>query len=319
MNYSDMSRRQRLGSATVSIILGLVALVVQAQAAEPIRLTTDGTLKLSPVFVGQGDEVVFSTHEMPNQVAIVRLQLSDGSRRRAHPMQTAHQFDPAFTRDGRFHAYALSASAPQMVLVIQDLEKKTEATYRPRESRATARNPSIAPDGSRVVFSQSDVGGHQIVGVDVQGQDPRPLTQSAGMNAWPTFSPDGRKIAFGSSRSGDFEIHVMNADGSEPRRLTQSPGLDVRPAWSPDGSRIAFTSNREGNYEIHVMNADGSNVGRITANPARDDHATWHPDGRRLLFVSDRDGGSDLYLVTVPVAPIGPSTEGRRAEPSGSR
>ena len=208
---------------------------------------------------------------------------------------------PAFSRDGRFHAYARSSTSPQTVLVIQDTHDKKESVFRPRESRATVRNPSIAPDGSRIVFSLSDVGGHQINSVNAKAQDLKRLTDAAGMNAWPAFSPDAGKIAFGSSRTGDFEIYVMNADGSELQRLTRSPGLDVRPAWSPDGARIAFTSNRDGNYEIYVMNADGSDARNVTSHPARDDHPAWHPDGR-LAFVSDRDGGSDLYLDVVPLA-----------------
>jgi TolB protein len=268
-------------------------------------LTSDGTLKLAPVFLSDGDELAYATHEIPNLVSIVRLKLSDGSRRRMHPGVVSHQFDPAFSRDGRLHAYARSSTAPQMVLVIQDASGKKEAVYKPRESRATARNPSIAPDGSRVVFSLSDIGGHQIASVNAQAQDLKRLTDAAGMNAWPAYSPDGRKIAFGSSRSGDFEIYVMNADGSDLSRLTRSPGLDARPAWSGDGRQIAFTSNRDGNYEIYVMAADGSNPRNVTAHPARDDHVAWHPDGRRLLFVSDRDGGSDLYLETLEVAPAG--------------
>jgi TolB protein len=271
-----------------------------ATGAEPVRLTTDGTLKLAPVFLNEGDDVVFATHEIANLVSIVRLKVSDGSRRRVHPTVVNHQFDPAFSRDERFHAYARSATSPQMVLVIQDAQEKKESVFKPRESRATARNPSFAPDGSRIVFSLSDVGGHQIMSVNLQGQDLKRLTSAAGMNAWPVYSPDGRKIAFGSSRSGDFEVYVMNADGSELHRLTQSPGFDARPAWSPDGKRIAFTSNRDANYEIYVMDSDGSNPRNATANPARDDHAAWHPNGRQLIFVSDRDGGSDLYLGMAP-------------------
>ncbi|MFI5459951.1 MAG: TolB family protein [Isosphaerales bacterium] len=284
----------------MSALILALSFGVPARAGEPIRLTTDGTLKLAPVFQSNGDEVVFATHEGPNLVSIVRLKLSDGSRRRMHPTVVNHQFDPAFSRDGRLHAYARSSTAPQMVLVIQDTNDKKESVFKPRESRATARNPSFAPDGSRVVFSLSDIGGHQIMSVNVQGQDLKRLTDAAGMNAWPAYSPDGRKIAFGSSRSGDFEIYVMNADGSELHRLTRSPGFDARPAWSPDGTRIAFTSNRDANYDIYVMNADGSNPRNATSHPARDDHAAWHPDGRRLMFVSDRDGGSDLYLELAP-------------------
>ena len=67
-----------------------------------------------------------------------------------------------------------------MVLVIQDTQEKKDTVFQPRESRATARNPSFAPDGSRVVFSLSDIGGHQIASVNPQGEDLKYLTKAAG-------------------------------------------------------------------------------------------------------------------------------------------
>jgi TolB protein len=307
MSCSERCPRRRCRHHLLAIIAAL-SCGIAVNGSEPGRLTTDGTLKLTPVFISNGDEVVFATHEFPNLVSIVGLRLSDHSRRRLHPTVVNHQFDPAFSRDGRYHAYGRSSTSPQLVLVIEDTQEKKDVVFRPRESRATARNPSFAPDGSRVVFSLSDIGGHQIASVNSQGEELKYLTKASGMNAWPAYSPDGRKIAFASSRSRDFEIYVMNADGSVVVPLTLSLGLDARPAWSPDGKRIAFTSNRDGNYEIYVMNADGSNPRNATSHPARDDYPTWHPDGRRLLFVSDRDGGSDLYLdlVPEPSAKIGP-------------
>jgi len=282
------------------VILTVLALIGgPLRAAEPEQLTTDGKLKSAPVFVNR-QEIVFSVHESPNLVALKRLKIKDRSQEILHPSVTAHQFDPAYSADGRYHCYAMSANSPQMVLVIQDTKEKTEAVFRPREARATARGPSIAPDGSRVVFSLSDIGGHCIASVNLRGQDLKTLASSTGMNTSPAYSPDGKRIAFSSSRDGDFDIYVMDADGSNVRRLTKSPGLDTRPAWSPDGKRIAFTSNRDGNYEIYVMNADGSKQQRVTNNPGKDDYAAWHPDGKRLLIVSERDGKSNLFLIDVP-------------------
>ncbi len=264
--------------------------------AEPKRLTSDGKRKLGPVFTAGGDEIVFAVHEVPNLVCIKRFKLKDGKQERVHPRIAAHQFDPTFSSDGRWHSFGMSSTTPQIVLVIQDLKEKQEAVFRPRDPRAVARFPSISPDGSRVVFTLSDNGGQQIASVDMQGKNLKRLTDSAGTNTSPAFSPDGKQIAFASSRDGDFEIYVLDADGGNVKRLTKSPGMDIRPAWSPDGKRIAFTSNRDGNYEIYLMNADGSGVRRITHHPEKDDFATWHPDGKRVLFVSERGGKCDLYL-----------------------
>jgi TolB protein len=265
----------------------------------PRRLTHDGRRKLAPAF-RSAREIAVAVHVAPTLVAILRLGMEGGPLERLHPSATAHQFDPAFSADGRRHAFALSATSPQMVLVLQDLRDKQEHVFRPRDARATARRPAFSPDGARVAFGLSDIGGHQIASVNAEGKDLRLLTSSAGLNTSPAYSPDGKHIAFSSSRDGDFEIYVMDADGGNVRRLTHSPGLDTRPAWSPDGKRIAFTSNRDGCYRIYVMNADGSGQRCVSDQGGRDDFSAWHPDGRHLLAVSERGGRSDLYLLEVP-------------------
>jgi TolB protein len=263
------------------------------------RLTFDGRQKMDPVFVHQGEELVFTLEETPSQLNLMRLKLSDGTVERLHPQATTSEFEAGFSPDGRYYAFVQCRANLNLRLVIRDVKQNRDAVFDPGGGFAGMHKPSIAPDSSRTIFSIPRAPGQQIASVNILGQDRKHLTQT-GINNWPAFSPDGRQIVFGSSRDGDFEIYVMNADGSAVRRLTRSPGLDVRPAWSPDGKRIAFTSNRDGNYEIYVMDADGSRLHRITNHPDRDDYAAWHPDGRRLAIVSERAGRSDLYLIDVP-------------------
>jgi Tol biopolymer transport system component len=262
------------------------------------QLTRDGRLKMDPVFLRGGEELVFTLQETPVQMSLMRLKLTDGSVERLHPQATASEFEAAFSPDGRYCAFVQSRANLNLKLIIRDTKQNRDAVFDPGGGFAGMRRPSIAPDLSRVVFSIPSPTGQQIASVNLQGQDRKDLTQ-AGLNNGPTYSPDGRQIAFGSSRDGNFEIYVMNADGSNARRLTNSPALDVRPAWSPDGKRIAFTSNRDGNYEIYVMNADGSEPRRITHHAERDDYAVWHPDGRHLAMVSERNGRFDLYVLEV--------------------
>jgi TolB protein len=288
---------------TIALCVGFAICCIDVVGGEPRQLTIDGTLKFSPAFFPGGEEIVFATHENANLVSLWKLKLVDGSRERLHPNVSAHQFDPAFSADGRNHVFAMSAGSPQLVLVIQELATKTEVTFRPRDARATARYPTIAPDDGRVVFSLSDVQGHQIASVDKEGNNFKLLTEAAGMNCWPSFSPDGKQIAFGSSRDGNFEIYIMNADGSQPRRLTHSPRRDIRPSWSPDGRRIAFTSARDGNCEVYVMHTDGENPLNVTRHADHDDFPVWHPNGRHLVTISQRDGATDLYQFDAPSEP----------------
>ena len=274
-------------------------------SGEPQRLTQDGRLKLAPTFTADGEAVVYSVHDVPNRVSLMKLDLADGSQELVHPTLNDHQFDAAFSGDGRYHCFAMSSGSPQLVLVIKDLTEKREMVFRPEGARSTARTPRFLPDASRVIFTLSAPGGQQIASVDINGGDLRRLTQSTGINCWPSVSPDGEQIAFSSSRDGNFDLYTMSTSAdATAERLTRGPQRETRPAWSPDGTRIAFTSLRAGNQELFVMDADGGNRQQITEHPARDDFAVWHPDGDRLLAVSERDGGFDLYLFDVPALQI---------------
>jgi TolB protein len=263
------------------------------------QMTRDGRMKMDPVFVSGGKEVVFTVQEKAVQWSLMRLDLASGNTARLHPQANTSEFEPAFSADMRYCAFVQSRGNLNLKLVIRDTKRNRGAVFDPGGGFTGMRRPSIAPDNSRILFSIPTATGQQIASINLQGKDRQYLTRTSGINNWPAFSPDGKQIAFGSSRSGNFDIFVMNADGSNLRRLTKSAGLDMRPAWSPDGKRIAFTSNRDGNYEIYVMNPDGSRVRRITNHAERDDYPAWHPDGKHLATVSERKGRFDVYIMEV--------------------
>lgn len=266
-------------------------------AGEPQRITRDGALKLSPVFAKDGVEVLYSVHDEPTRVSLVRFTFADEKTDRVDSANPAHQFDADVSADGRYLCFVLTYTAPQAVLVIRDLKEGKEARYIPHDARATVRGPKLDLNHQRVVFTLSDEGGQQIATVDLQGQNLQLLTKSTGINLTPSVSPDGQQIAFASSRDGSLNLYVMQADGSNVRQVTHDAQRDLRPAWSPDGKRLAFVSARDGNLEIYVIGADGSSPRRLTNHADRDDFPIWHPNGRQLLIVSEREGESDLYLI----------------------
>jgi len=96
----------------------------------------------------------------------MRLKLSDGSRELVFPDGTASQFDPAYSRDGRFIGYARSGHSVQLSLVIVDTELEKEYAFDPPgTSRSTARTPRFTPDGQRVIFTLNGPRGQQIASV----------------------------------------------------------------------------------------------------------------------------------------------------------
>ncbi|HEY3967146.1 MAG TPA: hypothetical protein VGM05_21485 [Planctomycetaceae bacterium] len=278
----------------------LCCLLPDVASAEQ-RLTTDGRIKNSPVFVDRsGAELIYVLQERPVQFCLMRLKLADQSVVPVHPQQTKTEFEPALSLDGNVLTYVQSRGNLSLALMIHDARTGKDFEVPPGAGFSGPRSPVISPDGTRVLFSYPEQGRQRIYSVNLEARDQKTIIDSDGVNNWPDFSPDGRRVVFASTRDDDYEIYSAAADGSDAKRLTNSPRQDIRPRYSPDGSRIVFMSSRDGNYEIYVMKTDGTGVRRVTQNPESDDYPAWHPDGKRLVIVSERDGRHDLYLVDAP-------------------
>ena len=109
-------------------------------SSESTRLTDDGQMKFSPTFCDGGRTVVYAVHDVPNRVSLVRFDLESGRKERLYPEMQVHQFDPAFSRDGRWHAYCRSSGSPQMLLIVRDRQEQAEAVFTPEGARSTARS-----------------------------------------------------------------------------------------------------------------------------------------------------------------------------------
>lgn len=109
---------------------------------------------------------------------------------------------------------------------------------------------SWSPDMKHIAFRKiiGDENSEVFV-ADVDGSNPRNLTNNPFFDGWPAWSPDSRKIAFASNRRGHgYQIFVMDANGSNPRLLANTEGRGTAPRWSPDGKAIYFTNCVAKNY-----------------------------------------------------------------------
>jgi dipeptidyl aminopeptidase/acylaminoacyl peptidase len=147
--------------------------------------------------------------------------------------------------------------------------------------------PAWSPDGGRIVFSsmRGDRWDVELVEalyeleVDVQGAEPRRLSQPDEGATMPSFSPDGTLIAYRyEPEDGTYPHHgqiaVMRPDGSNRRILTVSldrqctPYPLIRePVW--DGDRIVFRVEDGGNVHIYTVAADGSTEAELVVGGER--------------------------------------------------
>jgi Tol biopolymer transport system component len=145
----------------------------------------------------------------------------------------------------------------------------------------------------RVVFSAKIGDFEQILILDLDGRQVRPLVSGNSNNSYPNWSPDGESLVFTSDRDGNKEIYLADWDGSNQRRLTSNNVTDDNPAFSPDGKRIVYHSETGGkaanpDTNIFVMELETGKAEQVTAFQSRNMTPAFSPDGRNIAYSTNR-------------------------------
>ncbi|TMB93748.1 MAG: hypothetical protein E6J42_12420, partial [Chloroflexi bacterium] len=173
---------------------------------------------------------------------------------------------------------------------------------------------TIAPDGSRIVFTSVRDDDLEIYSMRLDGTDVKRLTAVAGYDGGPFFSPDSKRIVYRAHHPTDpaelaryrellarnlvepskLEIFVMDADGGSQRQVTRNGAANFAPFFHPDGRRIIFSSNVTPSpthppaFHLYLINDDGTSLEQVTAEGGFNSFPMFSPDGSKLVWVSDR-------------------------------
>ncbi|MBI4671200.1 MAG: PD40 domain-containing protein [Chloroflexi bacterium] len=189
-------------------------------------------------------------------------------------------------------------------LVTRTLDNPTLTILTP--NLKTAQRPVWSADGAHIGFEVTDANGAtNLVVMDADGKNQRPLTNTDTYDGQASFHPAGDLLAFTARQGNQSDIYTIALANGQLTRLTTDAAQDAMPAWSPDGARIAFVSNRSGIAQIWVMNADGSAAQQLTNIPSGAEQPKWSPDGSWLAFVAYTGAGEgndrrELYLLYAP-------------------
>ena len=163
-----------------------------------------------------------------------------------------------------------------------------------RQPRLSVSGRQLAATGGNLNFLD-DRGGHQleIWLLNIDGKNPRRLTDNDVWDEMPCLSADGKRVAFirhGSPQTkhsvydwSAADVFVMNADGSEQKSLTTNIEASIaacaanpnqepysskaqNPLFSRDGQKIGFSqeSADEKKSGIFIINADGTGSKRLS-------------------------------------------------------
>ncbi len=210
-------------------------------------------------------------------------------------------------------------------------------------------DPRFSPDGKTIAFVQSradlesDKFFSEILLVDVQSREQRPLTRARHHAASPRWSPSGDRIGFLSFDADNvLQLFVMPMNGGDALQLTKGKDSVNQFAWSPDGLNIAYavtdskpelkgedkfrTTFKVGNDDITIseavrpvhlwmISALGGDPKRLTSGtwslPSSlppgppSSPIAWSKDGRSIVFVrQETPSTGDQFLTRVQVLDV---------------
>lgn len=175
--------------------------------------------------------------------------------------------------------------------------------------------PSISPDGQKVIYSSDQNGKYNIYVTTLDGQTTR-LTHADAHELHPAWSPDGQLFAFLRISDDGFDVVVSPLAGGAERKVARIEHLGVAaphddvllaqgspgPAWSPAGTELAFTYGipETSSGPIHVLQLNSGQQRVLThpANGAYDFYPAYSPDGKWLAFCRlHSNSTSSIYVV----------------------
>jgi len=136
--------------------------------------------------------------------------------------------------------------------------------------------------------------GSELYIADIDGKNPRRLTNNKVYDAEISVSPDGKWIVFGRQENGNMDIWRMRADGTGQEQVTNTVEWEEgRPMYLPDSETIMFRAWKYADYgkkrptpmTVFTIKHDGTDLKPRTF----DDGMNWSsypaPDGRHFFAV----------------------------------
>ena len=295
---------RRTGAQSANIML-IPALGGPERLLRTIRLAASFTFieQRKIAWSPDGEWLVFTDQLSSGNHALFLLSLKTGAVRPVFPRHPAwmEETAPAFSRDGRWLAFARFSNVSESKLLIQRMSLGMGPEGEPiqvPDAGLIPHSPAWDTNGNRLLFldrftvKQFEMGRST---KEVYGGDARLLGLSVS---------NSRLIAV--RNPFDFYIHTiplrpggLSAAGPDAL-LIHSAMINEQPRFSPDGKQLAFVSHRTNNSELWLADAVGGNEKRLTDLDAHImGFPRWSPDGRHIAFHARLPSIAQIFIVDV--------------------
>jgi len=272
----------------------------------PYQVPSDGA---SHYYSPDGKYLAIPDKSSPSEpLSIFLLSIETGERRKltSPPAGVIGDYNPAFSPDGKWLAFARSPrwSTDDLYLMPLAGGEPKRLTF----DNMTINGLTWTPDSREIVFDSRRGGSSRhLWRAAIAGGTPERVDTVGADVLSPAISPLGRRLAY-TQTLDDINIWRIELDAAgkikSQTELIASTFADHGPDYSPDGRMIAFTSGRSGNNAIWVCESDGAKPRLLhSCGPYVTGTPRWSPDGRWIAFDSrscapGADGNPDIYLIS---------------------
>jgi hypothetical protein len=173
-----------------------------------------------------------------------------------------------------------------------------------------ALDPSVSPDGKRVVFTVNHRGtqrlmiadlapasdesaGHAVVGA-------RDLVPTAMFDQTytPRWAPDNRHVAYSVWQRGGYrDLRIVDANDGSYVDVTHDRAIDGDPVFSGDGRWLFFHSDRSGIMNVYAYETATGRLKQVTNVVSGAYQPEPSADGKSLAYVGYTHEGYDVFVM----------------------
>jgi TolB protein len=237
--------------------------IADADGANARLLLEDKEDLVAPSFSPDGTKIAFAAHiDGETEIFVVN---ADGSGKRRITNWRGSDGHPHWSGDGQRIYFNSDRDTPDPSLPwerrfhdIYSVKADGSGLMRLTDCKAMCTFASPSPDGRHLAYRRVDAGpgkdwtqedsarNSEVYVANIDGSNPRNVTNDPAFDGYPMWSPDSRWIVFASNRGGEVNVghaFIMHPDGSGLRQVTHGWWSHVQPVFAPDGRSIYTLKN----------------------------------------------------------------------------
>ena len=255
---------------------------------EPVQLTHDGRMKLSPVFSSDGSRIAYGTVDPWDTWTVPVL---GGEPHRLLPNASSL----TWIDHGQRLLFSEIKQGLHMAVVTADESRgHSRDVYVPPADRSMAHHSYLSPNGAWVLIVEMDRLGDMLPCrvVPFQGGPVRQVGPPGAACIAGGWSRDGRWIYLNSNKGGKFHIWRQRFPDGEPEQVTYGPTEEEGIEIAPDGkSLLTAVGIEDSTVWVHDERGDRQISSEGTAGSPR-----FSADGRLLYYLMQAGGaGPELW------------------------